>query len=72
LRNALRGARLKRFKQFGLSVGATDNPKARALYERLGFEDAGVGTFKEGSDYIDKDGNTKHWEEICIYMLKIL
>lgn len=65
-------ARYKEFKQIGMSVGSTDNPKARRLYERLGYEDWGYGEFTVTWEEIDKNGNKKTEYEVCIFMIKSL
>lgn len=72
LKRALMVARRRGCKRIGLSVGESDNPRARALYERIGFSDAGLGPIKMGGAYTDKDGKACRWEEICIYLIKPL
>ena len=54
------------YARMGLGV-AVDNPRARALYERLGYEDASYAT---GGRYFDRDGHEQTWEEICNYLIK--
>lgn len=65
-------AREKGYRQIGLAVGNTDNPRARRLYERLGYRDWGRGDFTISWDYETKDGRTGTESEVCIYMLKDL
>ena len=39
-----------------------DNPRARALYERLGYTESGLGEFTTSGTYIDDDdGNMVKW-----------
>jgi GNAT superfamily N-acetyltransferase len=58
----------------GLEV-ATSNPfneAARALYERLGYRDAGLDTFTSGYTYWDAGGRPHRDEEPHLYMTKRL
>ncbi len=57
------------FTWIGLAVG-TDNPRARALYERLGYVDTGFGVFEIGGTYTDIHGNVREWREVCEYLVK--
>ena len=59
------------FAQIGLAVGI-DNPRARALYERLGYVDTGFGAFEIGGTYMDIHGNQREWREVCEYLVKNL
>ena len=59
------------FRCLGLSVDVR-NPRAQALYERLGFRDAGLGPHDERGEYVDRDGQVTTWEETCIYLIKTL
>ena len=59
------------FAKIGLAVG-TDNPRARALYERLGYVDTGFGAFEIGGTYTDIHGNVREWREVCEYLVKRL
>ena len=59
------------FPKIGLAVG-TDNPRARLLYERLGYVDTGFGLFEIGGSYLDIRGNQRRWREVCEYMVKPL
>ena len=59
------------FTQIGLAVGI-DNPRARALYERLGYEDTGFGVFEIGGTYTDIHGKQREWREVCEYLAKML
>ena len=40
----------------------TDNPRAHALYERLGFTDPGVGVFTTSGVYTDDKGKQHTWQ----------
>ncbi|HEU5059366.1 MAG TPA: GNAT family N-acetyltransferase [Kofleriaceae bacterium] len=62
------------FPQVGLEVAAT-NPNtavARALYERLGYRDAGFGDFISGYTYWDATGAPHRDEELYRYLVKQL
>ena len=59
------------FVRIGLAVGI-DNRRARALYERLGYVDAGFGVFEIGGTYMDIHGTRREWREICEYLVKKL
>ena len=59
------------FTQLGLAVGI-DNPRARALYERLGYVDTGFGVFEIGGAYTDIQGRQREWREMCEYLAKRL
>ena len=59
------------FPKIGLAVG-TDNPRARMLYERLGYVNTGFGVFEIGGSYLDIHGNQRRWHEVCEYMVKPL
>jgi ribosomal protein S18 acetylase RimI-like enzyme len=59
------------YTQVGLSCGVGNVP-ARALYDRLGYIDAGLGQFVIHGSYVDTEGTTRVWEETCVYMVKSL
>jgi GNAT superfamily N-acetyltransferase len=59
------------YRQIGLAV-ATDNVRARVLYEREGFCDSGLGTFTLHRTQIDADGRALLQEEQCVYLTKRL
>jgi hypothetical protein len=65
-------ARAKRCTQIGLSVGSTDNPEAKRLYEHLGYVDWGRGEFLISWEYIDTHGNRGTESEVVTYMHKRL
>ena len=69
LAHAERLAAERGFTQIGLAVGI-DNPRARALYERLGYEDTGFGAFEIGGTYTDRRGQRREWLEVCEYLVK--
>lgn len=56
----------------GIAVGRDDNPRARRLYERLGYHDWGQGEFVISWDYKTFDGRKGTESEVCIYMFKTL
>lgn len=72
IKEAERLAKEKGFKKIGMAVGSTDNPDARRLYEKLGYEDWGKGEFTASWEYIDKKGNKGTESEVCIYLFKNL
>ena len=57
------------FARIGLAVGV-DNPRARALYEWLGYADAGFGAFEIGGTYRNARGEERAWREVCEYLVK--
>ena len=69
LAHAERLAAERGFTQIGLAVGI-DNPRARALYERLGYENTGFGAFEIGGTYTDRRGQSREWREVCEYLVK--
>ncbi len=72
IREAERLARAKGCTQIGLSVGSTDNPEAKRLYEHLGYADWGRGEFLISWEYIDKHDNKGTESEVVTYMHKHL
>ncbi len=64
-------AKEQKYPQIGLSVGL-DNIRARVMYERRGFRDAGFSVYRETGRYKDRDGKDKSWELICTYLVKHL
>ena len=58
-------------RRIGLAV-AVDNSRARALYERLGYQDAGIGEFGNAWSYVDEAGNEVAASETCTYLVKDL
>jgi GNAT superfamily N-acetyltransferase len=64
-------ARQRGLRRLGLGVGL-GNPRARALYEAVGYHDSGLGVYVVRWQYIGRDGHT-HWDqESCIYLVKEL
>ena len=61
----------KGYARVGLGV-SVDNPRARSLYERLGYRDASFEEYETGGAYVDRDGTEKSWKEVCVYMTKQL
>jgi len=59
------------YTRIGLGVDVR-NPRARALYERLGYLDAGLGVHREEYSYVDSQGRTQGWDEILAYLVKPL
>jgi ribosomal protein S18 acetylase RimI-like enzyme len=59
------------YERVGLSV-ALDNVRARRLYERRGYADAGIGEYQIRWSDLDDEG-IEHWrEETCRYLVKRL
>ena len=61
----------KGYSQVSLGVDI-DNPRARALYDRRGYGDAGFGVYKIRWRYSDRNGNEQWAEENCNYLIKPL
>ena len=57
------------YTQTGLGV-AIDNDRARLLYMRRGYKDAGFGQYVTGGHYVDRQGKQQPWSEICYYMIR--
>ncbi|GHG45852.1 MULTISPECIES: hypothetical protein [Amycolatopsis] len=53
--------------ELGVEVG---NPRARALYERLGY--AAYGSEPDGWDELAPDGSIRRYETTCVLMRKPL
>ena len=64
-------ARDRAFQKIGLGV-SVENARARALYRRLGYEDAGFGEYIDRWQYTDENGRKRWWEETCNYLVKDL
>jgi RimJ/RimL family protein N-acetyltransferase len=56
-----------------MAVGVgVDNRRARALYERLGYADAGLGVFEDSGVFTNTRGDAVHWQESWEYLIKAL
>jgi ribosomal protein S18 acetylase RimI-like enzyme len=64
-------ARARGFEAVGLAV-AIENERARALYERLGYRDTGVGELSNYWSYVDEAGREVVGCETCHYLVKRL
>jgi ribosomal protein S18 acetylase RimI-like enzyme len=62
-------ARRRGYTQIGLSV-STDNDRARALYARRGYRDAGFGVCRKRRRYLDENRREQFYEEECVYLVK--
>lgn len=71
LDEAARRARERGLRRLGLAVGL-DNPRARALYERVGFAETDCGVITIRWQYLGSDGR-RHWaSERCVYLTREL
>jgi RimJ/RimL family protein N-acetyltransferase len=61
LRRALRLARGRGVSHATICVD-TDNPRARSLYERLGFVEPGIGAFTTSGVLVDEAGRERSWQ----------
>lgn len=57
--------------RIGLAV-AVENVRARALYDRLGYRDPGLGEFANAWSYVDEQGDEVAEIETCSYLVKDL
>ena len=64
-------ARERGYAKIGLAVGV-ENPRAHALYESRGYRDAGAGVYTERWSLVDANGETHHYAETCVYLIKPL
>jgi GNAT superfamily N-acetyltransferase len=71
LKHAGTSARGRNFARIGLGV-SRDTPRARLLYERLGYQDSGIGEYTSTWEYTDQDGRKQRAEETCTYLIKRL
>ncbi len=71
LQAAERLVRERGLDRIGLGVDVR-NPRARALYERTGYRDAGLGLHSEHGEYLNQAGGVTTWEETCVYLVKSL
>ena len=61
----------REYSLIGLGVDV-DDPRARSLYKRLGFEDTGFGEYYSRWQYDDRNGKKAWAEEHCNYLVKRL
>jgi len=71
LENAERLVVSKGFHKMGMAVGI-DNERARRLYERFGYVDAGFPQFTVSWSYLDSRGREQTEGEECTYLIKRL
>ncbi len=64
-------ARERDYQHIALGV-ATNNPRARALYERRGYQDAGLGAFMSRWQETDEHGQERWFEEEDVCLVKPL
>jgi len=60
IRRAEECVRERGFEQAVITVDI-ENGRARALYERLGYAESGLGVFTTSGTYIDDDGRNVEW-----------
>lgn len=66
-------ARLRGCRRMGLGVGLTPSfDRARAMYARMGYRNAGFAPYYEGWWVHDEQGRRSWWEEACEYLIKDL
>lgn len=58
--------------QVGLGVNSADNPRAYALYGRLGYRESGEPAQFDVYAEIDEDGQRRLYENWCVHMVKDL
>lgn len=71
MERAERLAAQRGYQQVSLNV-ALDNVRARALYERRGYRDSGLGTHSSRWPYLDEQGQERWREETCMRLVKRL
>lgn len=59
------------YDRVGLSV-ALENVRARALYERRGYQESGCGMHRERWPYVGDHGQERWREETCVRLIKRL
>ncbi len=59
------------YSRVGLGVGL-ENTGARALYERVGYVDTGLGEYREHATWTDSRGRVRRYDEVCNYLVKRL
>lgn len=64
--------RQRSIAQIGLGVNSADNPRAYALYERLGYRETGEPAQFDVYAEIDENGQRRLYENWCVHMVKDL
>jgi len=72
LLHAERLCRERGIGRLGLGVNPTDNPRAKALYERLGYEDAGEPPHYDVYAITDETGQRRLYEDCWHFLTKDL
>jgi len=72
LRHAERLCRARGLKRLGLGVNPADNPRALALYERLGYRDSGEPPAYDVYAFTDETGQRRLYEDCCHFLTKDL
>ena len=66
-------AHLRGHRRIGLGVGLTPSfDRARGIYARLGYRNAGFAPYYEGWWVRDEQGQRRWWEEACEHLIKDL
>ena len=69
LAEAEQAATSRGHRRVGLAV-AVDNVRARALYDRQGYRDAGFNQFQSRWERLDAEGQIQRGLELCVYLVK--
>jgi GNAT superfamily N-acetyltransferase len=70
---AERLARERGFTTVAVGVGVgVDNARARVLYERLGYVDAGLGSFEDRGTFLNSRGEQIDWHETWLFLTRVL
>ena len=64
-------ARERGFTTMAVGVGV-DNDRARALYDRLGYMDAGLGLFEDRGTFLNSRGEQIDWHETWLFLTRAL
>lgn len=64
-------ARARSYRAISLGVGH-ENPRAYALYQRLGYQNTSLDAYYDEYDYPLSDGEVGHAKDLCRYLVKPL
>ena len=71
MQEAERLARERGFTTMAVGVGV-DNDRARALYDRLGYMDAGLGLFEDRGTFLSSRGEQIDSHETWLFLTRAL